>query len=57
MQLSAPKQYTFLVAVILALLGIIGYFAPTLPVVGAYHFWLMLVGFIVLAVGNLIDGF
>jgi heme/copper-type cytochrome/quinol oxidase subunit 1 len=56
MQLSAPKQYTFLVAVVLVLLSIISTFV-TIPIVSANAFWLVVVGFIILAAGNMIDGF
>lgn len=56
MKLSAPKVVTFWIAVILALLGFLG-FLVTIPVISGLAFWLVLVGFIVLAVGNLIEGF
>lgn len=53
MKLSAPKNMTFYIAAILALIALIGYFvgamAPFAP-------WLMLVAFIVLAAGNLFEG-
>jgi hypothetical protein len=51
MKLSEPKVITFWVAVILGVLGIIGYFLfPT------YAFWLVLAGLVVLVLGNLLKG-
>ena len=56
MKLSPPKHITFWVAVVLALLGLIGALV-TVPVLTGASFWLVLVGFVVLAAGNLFDGF
>jgi len=56
MKLSAPKQITFWIAVILAVLGILGTLV-TLPVLSGFAFWLVVIGFIVLALGNLLEGF
>ncbi|HLD94678.1 MAG TPA: hypothetical protein VI703_10810 [Anaerolineales bacterium] len=55
MNLSAPKQLTFWVAVILGVLGIVGTYV-TLPFVSAYAFWLLVVGFVLLALGNMMEG-
>jgi hypothetical protein len=55
MKLSAPKQGTFWVAVILALLGLVGSFVA-IPVVSQYAFWLVVIGFIVLFLGNVMEG-
>jgi len=56
MKLSAPKQMTFYVAVALFLLGLIGSFVA-IPVISGYTFWLVVVGFVVLALGNTMSGF
>ncbi len=56
MKLSAPKQLTFWIAVILAVLGVLATLV-TIPVLSGFAFWLVVIGFIVLAVGNLIEGF
>lgn len=56
MKLSPPKKTTFWAAVILALLGLIGAVA-NVPVLKDLAFWLVLVGFVILALGNLLDGF
>jgi len=56
MNLSQPKVITFWIAVVLAVLGLIAYLG-VLPVLEAsYAFWLVLIGFIVLALGNLLKG-
>lgn len=56
MRLSAPKQVTFWIAVILAVLGILASLV-VIPVLSGMAFWLVVIGFVILAVGNLIDGF
>ena len=57
MKLSTPKNITFWIAVVLAVLGLLGFLVPTLPVIGGFAFWLVLVGFVVLALGNILEGF
>jgi general stress protein CsbA len=54
MNLSAPKNVTFYVAVVLGLLGLLGAIIP-LGFVTSLSFWLVLVGFVVLAAGNLMS--
>lgn len=55
MNLNAPKNTTFYVAVVLAVLGLLGTIV-TIPVVTGMAFWLVVIGFIVLAAGNLVSG-
>lgn len=56
MKLSEPKVITFWIAVVLAVLGLIA-FLGVLPVLEAsYAFWLVFIGFVVLALGNLVKG-
>jgi len=55
MKLSAPKQTTFIVAVILAVLGLLGALI-TIPVLTDLAVWLALVGFVILALGVLLEG-
>ncbi|WP_420629113.1 hypothetical protein [Candidatus Leptofilum sp.] len=50
MNLSAPKQMTFIVAVVLAVLGLLGLLIQ-LGFVTSMASWLILIGFIVLAAG------
>jgi hypothetical protein len=53
MQLSAPKQITFWIAVALAVVGVIATFV-TIPVLSGFAFWLVVIGFVVLAAANLL---
>jgi heme/copper-type cytochrome/quinol oxidase subunit 1 len=50
MNLSAPKQMTFIVAVILAVLGLLGQIVA-LGFITTLAFWLVLIGFVLLAAG------
>lgn len=50
MDLSAPKQVTFWISVVLAVLGLLGQLVK-IPFVSTYAFWFLLVGFVLLAAG------
>ena len=52
MNLSEPKAMTFYIAAGLAVLGLLG-FLIQLPVITGLAFWLVLAGFVVLAIGVL----
>lgn len=52
MKLSEPKVVTFWIAVILALLGVLAS-QGMIPGLAAYAFGLVIAGFILLALGNL----
>ena len=54
-RLSAPKVITFWIAVLLALLGVIAVLAPIASLAG-YTLWLVVAGFVLLALGNLLEG-
>jgi len=54
MSLSEPKVITFWIAVVLFVLGLLGFFA--VAALEPYAFWLVVIGFVVLALGNLIRG-
>lgn len=54
MKLRSPKNITFWIAVILALLGLFGQLG--VGILAGYAFWLVLVGFILLVLGILLDG-
>ena len=56
MKLSAPKENTFWVATVLAVLGFVGTFV-SIPIVSQYAFWFVVVGFVVLWLGNTNKGF
>lgn len=55
MRLSAPKQITWIVAIVLGVLGLLGSLI-TIPVVSGLAFWLVFLGFLLLAVATFIDG-
>ena len=52
MSLNAPKQITFWIAVVLAVLGVLGELG-TIAVLSGYGFWLVVVGFVLLAAGTM----
>jgi len=54
MKLRSPKMITFWIAVLLAVLGLVGELGA--PVLAGFAFWLVLVGFVLLALGNMIKG-
>lgn len=55
MQLSAPKQITFWIAVVVAVIGLISALV-TIPVLSGFAIWIVVLGFIILAAGNLLEG-
>ena len=55
MKLSAPKTITWWIAVVAGVLGILGNFVA-LPVVGGFSFWLLALGFVLLAVATSTKG-
>lgn len=56
MKLTPPTQTVFWVATVIAVLGIIGSLV-SIPVVSAYAFWFVVVGFVLLWLGNTMKGF
>jgi hypothetical protein len=59
MKLSEPKVITFIIAVFIAFLGLLGYilayFAP-IPLLSAHPFWILSIAFILLVLANLFKG-
>lgn len=55
MNLSAPKQLTFWIAVAVAAIGVIASLV-TIPVLSGLAFWLVVIGFLILAAGNVLEG-
>ncbi|MCX6027853.1 MAG: hypothetical protein NT169_00950 [Chloroflexi bacterium] len=53
-RLSAPKLVTFWIAVLLAFIGVIAEVAPIVSLAG-YALWLVVAGFVLLALGNLLE--
>ena len=56
MTLNAPTQMLFLVAVVVAIVALIGAFVPSIPFIGLYPIWLMTAAFVVLAGACLFKG-
>jgi hypothetical protein len=56
MKLSTPTKLVFWLSTVLGVLGILGNFI-TLPLIGAYSFWLLAAGFVLLWLGNVLKGF
>jgi len=55
MRLSAPTFGIFVLALVLAGLGVASLYTP-IPFVGEHRFWFVTAGFGVLAIGNLFRG-
>ena len=55
MSLSAPKQIIWIIAVILGVLGILGYFIA-IPFFSANGFWLVSAAFALLAISTIVKG-
>ncbi|MBN1303875.1 MAG: hypothetical protein JXA13_05525 [Anaerolineales bacterium] len=55
MSFSAPTQVVWWIAVIVGVLGILGTLV-SIPVVSVYAFWLVAIGFILLAVATIVKG-
>lgn len=53
MSLSAPKQVTFIIAVVLAVLGLLAALVP-LGFLSGIALWIVLLGFLILALGCLL---
>lgn len=54
MKLSAPKNVTFYVSIVLAVIALIGFFVASMS---AFAPWILLIAYVVLAAGNLMEGF
>jgi heme/copper-type cytochrome/quinol oxidase subunit 1 len=55
MTLNAPTQIVFIIAVVIAIIAVLGALVA-IPFVSAYAFWILVLGFIVLAGGVLMKG-
>ena len=53
--LSAPRRETFLVSIVIAILVVLGMIVP-LPFFTGYGLGLLLIAYIILAAGVLVDG-
>ena len=55
MQLSPPKQVTFWVSVVIALIAVVASFVA-IPFLSPYAFWIAILAFVLLALANLLEG-
>jgi hypothetical protein len=55
MNLNAPKQITWWIAVVLGVVGIIGSFVA-IPFISAYAFWFVAIAFVLLALATALSG-
>lgn len=53
MQTKAPKFMVWVVAVVIGAMGLLGHFIA-IPVASPYSFWLVAIGFVVLAIANIL---
>jgi hypothetical protein len=56
MKLSAPKQVTWIIAVVVGAVGILSTFIA-IPVLSGIAFWLLVAGFGILALSTALGGF
>lgn len=56
MRLSAPKKSTWWVAVVVGVVGVVANLV-TIPVISGFAFWLVVIGFVLLALGTYLKGF
>ena len=55
MKLSAPKQITWWIALIVGVAGILAHLG-TIPVLSGFAFWLVAVAFVLLILATFLDG-
>jgi hypothetical protein len=55
MNLHKPTVVVFLISLVLAVLGLIGAITPSVAFLSRYDVWIVLVGYVVLAVGTLVE--
>jgi len=55
MNLNAPRKITWLVALVIAVLGLIGYLV-TIPVITSLAFWLVLIAAVLLLLATYMEG-
>ncbi|MBN1220987.1 MAG: hypothetical protein JXM69_18850 [Anaerolineae bacterium] len=55
MRLSAPKQATWWIALVIGVLGILA-FLVTIPVLSGFAFWLVVIAFLLLLLAAFVPG-
>jgi hypothetical protein len=53
MNLHAPAMWVFILALVIAVVAVVSTFTP-IPYVSTYAFWVAIIGYVVLAAGNLV---
>jgi hypothetical protein len=56
MRLNAPTKIVWIIALILGILGILGALTD-IPIVSEYHFWFVVVGWLLLIIATVAKGF
>lgn len=56
MRLTPPKQIVFWISVVLVVLGVLATFV-TIPFFSSFAFWVVVIGYVLLALGNAVKGF
>ncbi|MEM7116369.1 MAG: hypothetical protein AAF614_28295 [Chloroflexota bacterium] len=56
MSLNAPTQMMWIIAVVLGVLGIIAHLGVIGAAIGAYAFWLVVLGLVILAASTVLKG-
>ena len=54
MKLHAPALWLFIVSLIIAVIAVVGVFTA-IPFVTMYGFWIAILAYVVLAVGNVVE--
>ena len=57
MSLSAPTKWVFLVSLFLAIIGFLPLVGIAVPFVTGFSIWMLVAGYVVLALGCLLKGF
>ena len=56
MKLTPPKKIVFIISLILVIISLVSKFI-TIPFVTEYQYWIMLIGYVLLALGIVLKGF
>ena len=56
MKLNAPKQIVWIIALILGVLGVLGSLTA-IPIVTEYHFWFVVIGWLLLVIATVMKNF
>jgi len=56
MRLTPPKNLVFIISLILVIISLVAH-AINIPILSDIHYWIMLVGYVLLGLGVAIKGF